>query len=1106
MKPAILLGQLGPVRVADHADGIRLSVDDGNAERLLTPSEWPPEALTAPGGSDVAYDLAVLAEADSLVLSGESVLIPFAEVLALLETQRPVACRWASPSPFLLTIDRDGDPGVRGFRYVTGWYLGHDQIPLVRSGVHVRWPSRNKVFRLDATTAAIVQAMDAHNSLPEADRTRTATWSAFQTIREGAERLGVELDDALRSNTVVIPTAVGLELVSHADGTMSFAPRVPELSGAEFRTAFFNNADVPEVYSLSRPDGSRVRVILQDKHREVLRRMKRVTRRPPDEAKRFEKNPASIFDGVMGDVELEYGDRVAGVGTIEFAPAPMDPLQGGIVSRIAPERQQASDDAGSLTPTSGESQVIHATTTDGRSIDLPVGTPSELAELRTKVASALAAGQQEIALDDERLSVNETLLAEIDKKAGTEPAIDKAYLLIYENDQVLDAADPEVIRAAKAQGDEIPFRLTTALEPDVRLKPHQAQGVRWLNRCSSIRRRTGVLLADDMGLGKTLQILTWLAGLIESGRTNDGDTTGRDGPFRPILIVAPLMLVDAGTWTNEMEERFRSFGAVFRPWLILHGSTINHVMSDSEGRDMLGKPRLDPAKLMRHRVVVTTYETVVNYQHSLAQLVDGRPIWSVVVTDEAQRYKVMRTKISHAIKALSPPFQVAATGTPVENRLLDLWNIMDTVQPGLLGTARDFSQRFEARLPRADASVDGVLDELRQELLFGQPNAFLLRRGKEQLIDLPPKSEKIIECAMNEEEIGHERRLTGALGQRAGKLTLQVLQELVARSQHPWFSGGALELSQTRELVRASTKLTNLLKLLGDIRSANEKVLIFARHVAIQQMLAAVVSREFGVDVSIINGETGRKGSPGSTGAHRRRLLSRFESQRGFGVIVLSPFVAGVGLTITAANHVIHYGRWWNPAVESQATDRAYRIGQTKPVTVYYLIATAPRSVLPHGTFDEALHGVITRRRALARDFLHPERAEGEFAAEIVQTLADGAVDVAVESSRTTDYAAWVAALSRRDGWTAVLFAGDGHAGAVAAMVRGTQGRLVVAPGTQPDDAIAAWSVLLPELSWQTADRPGSHEEVPESQVLNERSREHKHPASGIQVLRSAMR
>ena len=188
-----------------------------------------------------------------------------------------------------------------------------------------------------------------------------------------------------------------------------------------------------------------------------------------------------------------------------------------------------------------------------------------------------------------------------------------------------------------------------------------------------------------------------------------------------------------------MENFFANDGVVFWPVLSLHGDQLAKLRrDDAEGRELeIGKPILDLNRIQRHRVVITNYETIKSYQHSFAYMKDGKPLWSFIISDEAQEYKVPSTKISHAMKALKAQMHIACTGTPVENRLLDLWNICDALQPGLLSSAREFVDRFE-KTQDSDGQKNRLL-ELKKTLLFQQPHAFLLRRTKSDVVELPRK-------------------------------------------------------------------------------------------------------------------------------------------------------------------------------------------------------------------------------------------------------------------------------------------------------------------------------------------------------------------------------
>jgi SNF2 family DNA or RNA helicase len=455
------------------------------------------------------------------------------------------------------------------------------------------------------------------------------------------------------------------------------------------------------------------------------------------------------------------------------------------------------------------------------------------------------------------------------------------------------------------------------------------------------------------------------------------------------LIVVPLILLETRTWEKEMERFFAGVGSVFSPVETLHGSNLAKFRrDDAEGPELdIGKPILNLARLQLYRVLITNYETVKNYQHSFAHFKDGKPLWSVIVSDEAQEYKTPSSKISHAMKALKGDFQIACTGTPVENRLLDLWNVCDTIQPGLLSSAKEFKERYESKANAATS--DGNLEELKRTLLFQRPHAFLLRRNKSDVADLPVKQVVKIPCDMSQTEIELHHTLLKEL-RRDGQSSnvLAVLQRFAALSQHPALLTIDGEDASAAELISGSSKLTAVIQRLHVIRAKREKAIIFARHIAMQRILAKALESEFQMPANIINGETKTKASSlRSQGAKTRNaILQEFKAKQGFNLIILSPFVAGVGLTITEANHVFHYGRWWNPAVESQATDRAYRIGQTKDVFVYIPMLHDPSGRVTV-TFDERLDVLMERRYRLAEEFLKPLPPEEQIGNELLDEM-----------------------------------------------------------------------------------------------------------------------
>jgi hypothetical protein len=439
-----------------------------------------------------------------------------------------------------------------------------------------------------------------------------------------------------------------------------------------------------------------------------------------------------------------------------------------------------------------------------------------------------------------------------------------------------------------------------------------------------------------------------------------------------------------------MRRFFVNDGAVFEPCLTLHGRELKALRRAGAGREtVIGEPVLDLDALRQSRVVLTNYETVTNYQHSFARM---RGRWTVVVTDEAQEHKTPNTKISHALKSLDPRFRIACTGTPVETRLLDIWNIFDFLQPGrLLGSASEFSKTFEtateddgrrdeqpAPMPSAAAIAN-----LRTTLRFGKPDAFLLRRAKtDVLVDLPTKQEHKLKCDLSPvQRDWHIELIARASSGGPDNHPFALINRLMRVYQHPALVP-AYEGIDADDAIATCPKLALLVGQLRRIEEVHEKALIFVRSLDMQQLLANVLQAELSIDAEIINGASSRTGSTVSARQTRQGILARFRQRRGFDVLILSPDVAGIGLTLVEANHVFHYGRWWNPAKEAQANDRVFRIGQTRDVHVYQLICQDPKREFT--TFDEKLDALIERRRRVASDFLAPMPAEADLERELL--------------------------------------------------------------------------------------------------------------------------
>lgn len=473
-------------------------------------------------------------------------------------------------------------------------------------------------------------------------------------------------------------------------------------------------------------------------------------------------------------------------------------------------------------------------------------------------------------------------------------------------------------------------------------KPHQVAGFRWLAACW-LANMPGALLADDMGLGKTYQALAFLAWL-----------RGQDAHPKPVLIVAPTGLL--ANWRAEIARHLEpdALGRV----VAAYGRGLA-AMRDGPGRDIeLGDSRVDVETLGAAGVVLTTYETMRDYHLSFARL-----RFAAVIYDEAQKLKNPASQMTRAAKTLNARFQLAMTGTPVENRLQDLWSIYDVVHPGLLGSSRAFETEFAATADKLRALHDQLV------LADGARPPVLLRRMKDDCLEgLPAIRVEALPMPMPPaQRVAYDRVIARALaikgtGQR-GQM-LEVLAALRGVSLHPQ---SPEEATGGEDYWAQSARLETLFGLLKRIAAAREKALIFCESLSMQALLAAEIARRFALThpVARIHG--------GIAGESRQAAVDLFQSRgAGFDVMILSPKAGGVGLTLTAANHVVHLSRWWNPAVEDQATDRAYRIGQTRNVTVYLPQAVHPDPAVAPASFDLKLHALMSRKRGLSRGLLAP--------------------------------------------------------------------------------------------------------------------------------------
>jgi hypothetical protein len=525
--------------------------------------------------------------------------------------------------------------------------------------------------------------------------------------------------------------------------------------------------------------------------------------------------------------------------------------------------------------------------------------------------------------------------------------------------------------------------IPSAIRPDVALLPHQIEGLAWMQHLYSLQsdyQVRGAILADDMGLGKTFQLLALMAGLLE-----------RDPSIAPMLVVAPVSLLE-----NWAEEAGKFFKPGTLPLLTAYGSGLdclkvprNQIDQRLQTDDRLLK-FLVPNWVGSAKIVLTTYETLRDLEFSFAA-----QKWSLMVCDEAQKIKNPAAMVTRAAKKQNVDFKIACTGTPVENTLADLWCLFDFIQPGLLGALNDFGKRYRKPIEANTPEEKERVAELRARIA---PQ--VLRRMKSVVAkNLPPKiiveDCRALALSTTQRNLyakaveSFKKRNDGAsMSPFKNHLGLLHYLRLVCTDPRP-HGLGVFKPEPVGDYRGKAPKLDWLLTTLKGIKSKSEKAIVFCEFREIQRLLQHYIEVEFGLRPDIINGDTSASASHTQS---RQKRIKAFQDRPGYGVIILSPVAVGFGVNIQKANHVIHYTRTWNPAKEDQATDRAYRIGQEKPVYVYYPVVSAQDFT----TFDVKLDQLLTYKRKLAEDMLNGsgDIGPGEFTlADVISGADAGDID-----------------------------------------------------------------------------------------------------------------
>lgn len=914
---------------------------------------------------------------------GKSLVIPYEALLSLSDNDIYAFEELAPYAPFFCELSSRGALGMPNFGYHLAFYYGSNPIEVEkRVGCFIVYV--DNIYCLDRQTYSLVKAIDDYRSLPPEEKKSSKALISFSDIRELATGLGSKIDKYIKGNKVLIAPALGVDLIEEENGAISFAPFIKGVPTEALRRVFFNTEDLSNLHI---PDGSggRIRVLLSEEQEVALQRMARVRHLSGREKIDVLRNPEAVFDGVTGEVDFvlaDFGPRVRAIGKFPSLALPyIKYSQSGVFEdkTYGQTKKIKKYDAG-----------IEVTYADGEKELIGFEEVNDVVKFYNEAQSAFNSGkgfidykERSIVLDHSFMAATKKL-AEYTVNASTAKSLarptehdEKVYLLIYENEEMLEYEEPERLVAVS----EKLYFVPKSLRDDIELKQHQKQGLRWMQENYLIGRK-GCLLADDMGLGKTLQVLMFIAWLLElteypeySIVCDSGQDIG-EPPWNPILVVMPVILLENETWQQDMRHFFKDDGVIFRPLLKLYKAGINKVKVPHEISIMKGQ--LDYEKLRENRIILTNYETLVNYQFSLASI---KSSWSVIITDEAQAHKTPKSKRSFVLKSLSSKFKIACTGTPVETRMLDVWNIIDYLQPGALGSSQEFSKNYEQPIANNPEDTAIILDALKERLKCspvdqqtqGAVPPYILRREKSQeLTGFPKKHIHKRECLLSHEQRRRHLEYIDSVRVSSKKgIHLSALNGLMQLYQHPAINPYTpYEIGALKKITNDCPKLAALLDILKEVKRVGEKALIFTRTIDMQQLLAATIREAFGQRVDIVNGAVKTGSETKMSAFTRKSMIQRFQLDPAVNFIILSPDVAGVGLTLVEANHVIHYGRWWNPAKESQATDRVYRLGQKKDVHVYYLIAKDPENEFQ--TFDEKLDLLIERRIKMANDFLMP--------------------------------------------------------------------------------------------------------------------------------------
>ncbi|MCY4610488.1 MAG: SNF2-related protein [Gammaproteobacteria bacterium] len=985
--------------------------------------------------------------------------------IAALRTSQARSLGLPARPPFAFSADASGVIGSPNFKLVTRWLDAGRPVPAHRSGTFLE--TSQGEFLIPEPLYSAVELSERFDAgkvdLPE----HWAVLSHFRNLLEpsiDSDSSPIELSRFLQGLRIYTGVALSLAL-DEVDGEIGFEPILFDSEAS--RKALDEGLPLTERDGMLPEDllhafqkdpatgfrafdaakrsyllGQNTYLVVDDDIEVALRVVREKQRAGPEERRAFAANPrAAITDRLIQEASEDMGAQ-----NQESAAVREEEIEARVASLFVETPEYADRAIGIGVWEKPELDFLpyapsvwlpetFALNLDGIWVELD---QDSVQVLREEVTQAIDASQPEVKYRGQCISateeVRQTLAGVIgkeDPKATVEEE-GESDTSDDDNKDILEKPDKTVVVVHQNYVEEnwrpeIPSReVRIHLEPPSKISTellgHQKKALKW--QVEAWRAGLpGVLNADDQGLGKTLQTLAFLAWLQTNMAESSHDRR------KPVLVVAPKGLLR--TWESEEEAHLK--GTRLGAQIKAYGHDLKNLRKPGlTGKDTDdGVPRLDFGNLRlsilkgkgHQNWVLTTYETLANYQHSFRQI-----DFSVVVFDEIQKIKNVATLASLAARGIKADFRVGLTGTPIENHVADLWAIMDAVAPGRLRSMKEFVERYRIVTEEGMDELHGRLfKEVESNGERYPPIA--QRRFKEVEIEcLPRKDYRVHPLTMPDSQASAYEAARQHLVDGGRGSGLRLLHHIRSVSLHPEPPETATSVD---DYFVHSARFLSMRNILRRIHANRERALIFTEDRRVQAFIAQWARSKFGLaDVPIINGATSI--------VRRQQYVNRFqehvENDRGFDIMILSPRAAGVGLTLTAATHVIHLSRWWNPAVEEQCNDRIYRIGQKSDVTVHLPLAIHP--TYQEISFDCVLNNLMRRKTSLARAALWPP-TNSDFDVGMLIAGINGAEPINLPDVDGLDWAGfedWIMERARESGdWmvSETPRSGDGGADAV---------------------------------------------------------------------------